>query len=138
MDGQELTTNIFNHSLTFVKKAFDGRTTSAREVLTQVRASRFSKVNPNLKIVPDIVSTIDPPLIDFQFVDGSQVRDIFFFFYLITDYEINVKVSMSHVSQKSFDSQGYHAKEILDEVYQYLTNLDMEYQLADKNIDDLQ
>lgn len=90
---------------------FDGRTTSAREVLTQVRASRFSKVNPNLKIVPDIVSTIDPPLIDFQFVDGSQ---------------------------KSFDSQGYHAKEILDEVYQYLTNLDMEYQLADKNIDDLQ
>ena len=44
---------------------------------------------------------------------------------------------MYHISQKSFDSQEYHAQEVFSEVYQYLSNLDVEYQLADKNIDDL-
>jgi cytochrome c1 len=53
--------------------AFDARTTSARELLRQVRADRFKAANPKLEIAATVTGTADPPKVLFQFVDESEV-----------------------------------------------------------------
>lgn len=39
-------------------------------------------------------------------------------------------------TQKNFDSQEFQVKEILSEVFQHTTNMDNEYEIAGKSIDD--
>jgi hypothetical protein len=57
----------------FFFAAFDARTTSARELLRQVRADRFKAANPKLEIAATVTGTADPPKVLFQFVDESEV-----------------------------------------------------------------
>ena len=57
-------------------KAFDGRTTSARELLRQVQAQRFKQANPKLKIGIDVHNRPDSPVASFKYVDGSEVSTI--------------------------------------------------------------
>ena len=59
--------------LTFIL-AFDARAKSVKELLRQLRADRFYKVNPNLKIHLDIHNRIESPFASFNFVDGTTVR----------------------------------------------------------------
>lgn len=54
--------------------AFDSRTTSARELLRQVQASRFKQANPNLNICLDVHNRPDAPSASFVFIDDSTVR----------------------------------------------------------------
>ena len=54
-------------------KAFDKRTTSARELLRQVQAERIQKSNPKMVLKVDLLGTADPPLVNFEFVDGTKV-----------------------------------------------------------------
>jgi len=56
--------------------AFDRRTRSARELLRQVQADRFSKANPKLKINTTILGSVDPPSVRFTFADGQEVSQV--------------------------------------------------------------
>lgn len=40
------------------------------------------------------------------------------------------------ITQKNFDSQEFQVKEILSEVFQHATNMDNEYEIAGKSIED--
>jgi hypothetical protein len=60
--------------------AFDDRTRSIRELLRQVQAERFAKANTKLKIKTHVVGTVDPPLAEFEFVDGTVVSLKFYSF----------------------------------------------------------
>jgi hypothetical protein len=53
--------------------AFDARTTSARELLQQVRAERFKKANPKLEILTTVTGSAAPPKAVFKFVDDTEV-----------------------------------------------------------------
>ena len=53
--------------------AFDNRTTSVRELLRQVQAERIKKANPKMKVNVDVTGTAAPPLVNFEFVDGTNV-----------------------------------------------------------------
>ena len=73
--------HYLSHSFTFT--AFDSRTRSVRELLRQVQAERFSKANPKLKIKANVLGTVDPPIAEFEFVDGTVVRsDLIVFAHL--------------------------------------------------------
>lgn len=89
--------------------AFDRRTRSARELLRQVQSQRYSKANPKLKVITKVVGTVDPPSVRFVYVDGND---------------------------QMFDSQNYIAKEILAEVFQRANNLDIQFELDGKNVDE--
>jgi hypothetical protein len=41
--------------------------------MRQVQAERFAKANPRLKINTKVVGTVDPPIAEFEFVDGTVV-----------------------------------------------------------------
>ena len=56
--------------------AFDIRSGSAKELLRQVRADRFKKTNPKLKIQSNIVNTPNPPNVTFKFADESEVSEL--------------------------------------------------------------
>lgn len=105
--------NIYSHTyyvlVTAINLAFDRRTRSARELLRQLQSERYTKANPKLKIFPKVVGTVDPPKVRFVFVDG---RD------------------------QNFNSQNYIAKEILAEVFQIANNLDIQFELDGKNVDE--
>mmetsp|Transcript_23181 Transcript_23181/g.33907 ORF Transcript_23181/g.33907 Transcript_23181/m.33907 type:complete len:114 (+) Transcript_23181:224-565(+) len=111
----KVTRDISTHLFKYVKRVdirfnpFDDRTRSARELMRQVQAERFIKANPKLKINKNVVGTIDTPSVEFEFVDGTV---------------------------KTFDSKEFLAKEMLSEVYTTADNLDIEYELAGKSIDD--
>ena len=87
--------------------AFNGRAKSAKELLRQVMAERYTKANPKLDVSKTISGTADPPLVFFKFVDDSERR---------------------------FDSKEFQVKEILSEVFQHSTNLDNEYEIAGKSV----
>mmetsp|Transcript_15626 Transcript_15626/g.23479 ORF Transcript_15626/g.23479 Transcript_15626/m.23479 type:complete len:116 (-) Transcript_15626:204-551(-) len=114
MSGK-ITRDITTHLFKYVKRVditfnpFDGRTTSARELMRQVQASRFKKANPKLVIETNVSGTVDPPAVKFEFVDGNI---------------------------KTFDSQNFIANDMLGEVYDFANSLDIEYELAGKSIDD--
>ena len=65
--------------------AFDRRTTSAQELLRQVQAERISKANPKMQLNVDIIGTVDPPQVKFEFVDGTKVRIFYFHPYYSED-----------------------------------------------------
>jgi len=77
--------------------------------MRQVQAERFVKSNPKLKINTMVVGTTDPPKVEFEFIDGTV---------------------------STYDSQQFQAKEMLDEVFLTANNLDIEYELEGKSVDD--
>mmetsp|Transcript_1801 Transcript_1801/g.2593 ORF Transcript_1801/g.2593 Transcript_1801/m.2593 type:complete len:118 (+) Transcript_1801:80-433(+) len=114
--GLKITKDISTHLFKYVKNIditfnpFDSRTRSARELLRQVQAQRFVKANPKLKIAANVVSTPNPPQVRFQFADDSE-----------------------HL----FDSQNFLANEMLDEVYLITNEMDIDYEIEGKSIDDM-
>eukprot|EP00978_Attheya_sp_CCMP212_P034225 scaffold142505_cov40-Attheya_sp.AAC.1 len=93
----------------FVVAAFDRRTRSARELMRQVLADRYKKANTKLKINADIHGKVDPPLVAFKFADDSELK---------------------------FDSQEFVATEMLGEVFQHANNMDIDYEMNGKSIED--
>jgi len=112
----KVTKGISAHLFKYVKKVdirfnpFDTRTRSARELLRQIQAERYSKANPKLTINIDIVDTIDPPKIDFEYIDGTKTE---------------------------FDTQYFQVKDMLMEVHSLTSVMDMNYELEGKSVDDL-
>ncbi len=92
-----------------VTVALDSRTASARELLRQVQANRIKKANPKMVLNVDVLGTAEPPVVNFEFVDGTK---------------------------KDFQSQSFIANEMLSEIYMIANNLDIEYELAGKSVDD--
>uniref|UniRef100_A0A7S2REZ9 Large ribosomal subunit protein mL53 n=1 Tax=Eucampia antarctica TaxID=49252 RepID=A0A7S2REZ9_9STRA len=87
---------------------FDRRTRSARELLRQISSERFQKSHPKLKIATHILSTVDPPAVQFKFVDGTE---------------------------KAFDSEEYLVNEMMGEVFMMAEQLDNEYEMEGKSLD---
>mmetsp|Transcript_11652 Transcript_11652/g.19353 ORF Transcript_11652/g.19353 Transcript_11652/m.19353 type:complete len:113 (-) Transcript_11652:97-435(-) len=109
--AKDVTTHLFKYikvvDIRF--NPFDGRSKSVKELLRQVQATRYSKANPKLEIKKQILATADAPFATFQFVDGSE---------------------------RKFDSQELQVKEILSEVFQHATNIDNEYEIEGKSVDE--
>jgi hypothetical protein len=93
----------------FFRTAFDQRTRSARELLRQVQAKRFTKANPNLKINVDVHNRAEKPLARFALVDGTE---------------------------QLFETHENNVKEIMFQVHLKAMELDADYELAGKSIDE--
>jgi hypothetical protein len=93
-----------------LKTAFDARSTSAREMMRQVQASRFKKANPKLQIRFDIHGRVDKPIVQFSFADGTE---------------------------KIFDCQEDLASDMMFQVHLKTMQLDAEYEMAGKSIDEM-
>ena len=91
--------------------AFDQRTRSARELLRQVQAKRFIKANPNLKINIDVHSRPDKPMARFQMVDDTEPL--------------------------VFETHENEVKEIMFQVHLKAMQLDADYELSGKSIDEI-
>jgi hypothetical protein len=108
---QSMIIDNHKHSLGYlILKAFDNRTTSARELLRQVQASRFRKANPKLDIKLDVHSRPTPPTAVFQFIDETT---------------------------KEFETAQSKVNEMMFQVHLKAMQLDAEYEMEGKNIDDL-
>ncbi len=53
--------------------AFDGRAKSAKEMWRQMKASRFYKANPKLKLNTHVLGGPDAPEVLFTLVDDTEV-----------------------------------------------------------------
>mmetsp|Transcript_28924 Transcript_28924/g.42890 ORF Transcript_28924/g.42890 Transcript_28924/m.42890 type:complete len:116 (+) Transcript_28924:191-538(+) len=89
---------------------FDGRSKAAREMWRQMKAQRYYQANPKLSLDLKQVSTPVPPVVKFSFVDGSNM---------------------------DFDCEQQHCKEMLHGVWEHARDMDFEFEMTDKNIDDL-
>ena len=90
--------------------AFDQRTRSARELLRQVQAKRYIKANPNLKINIDVHSRPEKPMARFQMVDDTE---------------------------QLFETHENDVKEIMFQVHMKAMQLDADYELSGKSIDEM-
>jgi hypothetical protein len=90
-------------------KAFDARTRSVRELYRQVHATRFKTANPKLQILTEVHNRADEPLAIFKFADGTE---------------------------SVFQSQHNIANEIIFQVHLKAQELDAQYEMSGKNIDD--
>mmetsp|Transcript_23439 Transcript_23439/g.28186 ORF Transcript_23439/g.28186 Transcript_23439/m.28186 type:complete len:115 (+) Transcript_23439:124-468(+) len=108
---KDLSTHLFKYvkSVDVKFNPFDNRTTSAREVLRQVMAERYSKANPKLQINTHVVGTPYPPSVVFKFVNDNE---------------------------KIFDSSEYDASEIMYETLLEAMQINNEYEMEGKSIDD--
>lgn len=112
----KITKDVSAHLFKYVKKVdvsfnpFDSRTRSARELLRQIHGERIKKSNPKMKIIVDVNDTINPPSVKFEYVDGTNTE---------------------------FDSQSYDVNEMLMEVHALTSEIDMNFELEGKNIDDM-
>mmetsp|Transcript_44838 Transcript_44838/g.54265 ORF Transcript_44838/g.54265 Transcript_44838/m.54265 type:complete len:119 (+) Transcript_44838:171-527(+) len=110
-----VTKDITTRLIKYVKKVdikynpLDGRTSSARALFLQLEASRFKTSNPKLKMNHVVASVPDPPSVSFQFADESKL---------------------------DFDSQDYDVNEILTEVWMRATQIEVDFELSNRNIDD--
>lgn len=109
---KEVSTHLFKYirTIDISFNPFDSRTTSARELLRQVHAKRFGTANPKLKITTDIHNRPDAPKAVLSFVDDSQ---------------------------QVFDTQENRADEMLFQVHLKLMQMDNEWEMSGKNIDEL-
>lgn len=89
--------------------ALDSRTTSIRELLRQVRAKRFIEANPKLAINVDVHNRPVGPTANFVFIDGEE---------------------------RFFETKDYHAPEVMFQVHLKGMQLDAEYEMAGKSIDE--
>lgn len=120
--------------------AFDARTTSARELLRQVRADRFKTANPKLAISATVTGTADPPKVVFQFVDESVVSSSSSTSWkaiYIVDANPHSRLFVFRVTQMDFESENYNCKEILHGVYLKAMQLNVEFEMDGKSIDDV-
>jgi len=88
---------------------FDNRTKSAREIWRQMQATRYHKANPKLKINTEVLGTAAAPEVVFKFFDDTEKR---------------------------YDSRNYTASEIFFDVHLSLDNLDNEFEMSGKSLDD--
>eukprot|EP00531_Pseudo-nitzschia_arenysensis_P003154 CAMPEP_0116128002 /NCGR_PEP_ID=MMETSP0329-20121206/7131_1 /TAXON_ID=697910 /ORGANISM="Pseudo-nitzschia arenysensis, Strain B593" /LENGTH=114 /DNA_ID=CAMNT_0003622119 /DNA_START=100 /DNA_END=444 /DNA_ORIENTATION=- len=88
---------------------FDNRTKSAREIWRQMQATRYHKANPKLKINTEVLGTTAAPEVVFKFIDDTEKR---------------------------YESQNYTAGEIFFDVHLSLDNLDNEFEMSGKSLDD--
>ncbi|VEU40462.1 unnamed protein product [Pseudo-nitzschia multistriata] len=88
---------------------FDNRTTSAREFWRQMQATRYRKMNPRLEINTHVLGSASPPEIVLKLIDDTEKR---------------------------YDSRNYTASEIFFDVHLSLDNLDNEFELSGKSLDD--
>lgn len=105
-----VTSNLIRYVSTVDVKfnPFDMRTRSARELLRQVSSERFLKAHPKLKISTHVVATVDPPKVEFQFVDGTK---------------------------KEFNSEEYQVQEMMGEVFMQAEQMDNQYEMEGKSLD---
>mmetsp|Transcript_3044 Transcript_3044/g.4697 ORF Transcript_3044/g.4697 Transcript_3044/m.4697 type:complete len:116 (-) Transcript_3044:1484-1831(-) len=89
---------------------FDNRTRSARELLRQMNATRYSRSNPKLKVTPIVSAKPDAPWVKFGFVDGTDKR---------------------------FDSREFLVDEMLMDVWRVAMKMDDDFELEGKNVDDM-
>eukprot|EP00536_Pseudo-nitzschia_multiseries_P010434 jgi/Psemu1/289086/fgenesh1_pg.318_\ len=89
---------------------FDNRTKSARELWRQMQATRYRKANPKLEINTHVLGSASPPEVVFKFIDDTEKR---------------------------YDSRHFTANEIFFDVHLSLDNLDTEFELSGKSLDDL-
>ena len=89
--------------------ALDNRTTSIRELLRQLRAKRFTTANPQLAINVDAHNRPAAPSANFTFVDGTSTL---------------------------FETKDYHAPEIMFQVHLKGMQLDAEYEMEGKSVDE--
>ena len=101
--------NMATYCLSCSSTALDDRTTSIRELLRQVRAKRFKQANPKLAINVDIHNRPSEPTAHFAFADGTD---------------------------SLFQTKDYIAPEIMFQVHLKGMQLDAEYEMAGKSLDD--
>ncbi|GKY91161.1 hypothetical protein MPSEU_000088900 [Mayamaea pseudoterrestris] len=108
---KDVSTHLFKYlrQIDISFNPFDARTRSARELLRQVQATRFSKANPNLKIHVDVHSRADRPMAKFLMVDDSE---------------------------QVFETHEHDVKEIMFQVHLKAMKLDADYELSGKSIDE--
>jgi hypothetical protein len=116
-----------------LKTAFDARSTSAREMMRQVQASRFKKANPKLQIRFDIHGRVDKPIVQFSFADGTEVRKkIKCMLHIVVGDAYPILIE-----QKIFDCQEDLASDMMFQVHLKTMQLDAEYEMAGKSIDEM-
>ena len=141
--------------------AFDNRTTSAREFWRQMQATRYRKMNPRLEINTHVLGSASPPEIVLKLIDDTEVgwlcvclfvrlfvcsilllaRSIAWFDAL-TDCPASGVLCCADLicaacyPQKRYDSRNYTASEIFFDVHLSLDNLDNEFELSGKSLDD--
>mmetsp|Transcript_15993 Transcript_15993/g.23706 ORF Transcript_15993/g.23706 Transcript_15993/m.23706 type:complete len:115 (+) Transcript_15993:1505-1849(+) len=108
---KEMTTHLIKYvrNVNISFNPIDQRTKSARELLRQVQAPRYTESNPKLKINVEVRNTVEPPSVVFQFVDDSEMK---------------------------FESMKYKTRDIMFDVFLYSMNLDTTYELQGKSLDD--
>lgn len=109
--SKEVSTRLFKYVKTIDIKfnAFDARATSAKELLRRLKAPRFNKSNPKLQVLVDSNARPDAPSVNFKLVDDS---DIF------------------------FDTRNFKIEEMMFQVHLTTMQLDNEYELAGRSIDE--
>mmetsp|Transcript_21738 Transcript_21738/g.60409 ORF Transcript_21738/g.60409 Transcript_21738/m.60409 type:complete len:119 (-) Transcript_21738:105-461(-) len=110
---KEMSTHLFK----FVNKVkisfnpYDKRGTSAREIMDRLHAPRYTEANPRLKFELDVHQKATAPYVEFHFHD-EQI------------FEVK-------------PSYKQHATDILFDVHLRLAELDAQYEIDGKNIDEL-
>lgn len=107
--------------------------------MRQVQAERFIKANPKLKISTNVVGTADPPMVKFEFVDGTQVSHCMIILLsntVVRDKASNDPIRILLNVQRIYDSQQYVAKEMMEDILLAANALDIGYELEGKSIDD--
>ncbi len=112
--------------------------------MRQVRADRFKAANPKLEIAATVTGTADPPKVLFQFVDESEVSCSFRSWYRFRRQRERAFLDASshlinHVAftQMTFESENYNCKEILHGVYLKAMQLNVDFEMDGKSIDDM-
>mmetsp|Transcript_25456 Transcript_25456/g.38612 ORF Transcript_25456/g.38612 Transcript_25456/m.38612 type:complete len:118 (-) Transcript_25456:153-506(-) len=112
----KFTKEITSHLIKYVRMVdirfnpLDRRSTAVREMWRQVSAERFLDSNPKLKIIAKTLPGVAPPSAKIEFVDGSEI---------------------------DFSGETYDCKEMLDHVFIKAQQLDIEFELEGKNIEEL-
>ena len=111
--------------------------------MRQVQAKRFSKANPKLKIEIDAHNRPDAPFASFKFIDDTEVSfgslDITpFVVEPVLKKSLTSNMSLSFIQpQQFFDTQQNDVKEMMFQVHLKAMQLDADYEMAGKSIDEL-
>uniref|UniRef100_A0A7S3DNA3 Large ribosomal subunit protein mL53 n=1 Tax=Entomoneis paludosa TaxID=265537 RepID=A0A7S3DNA3_9STRA len=107
-----MTTHLFKYvnKIKYSFNPFDRRSTSARDVMDRLHAPRFQKANPRLTFEYDVHNRPKAPFVEFHFHNGK-------------DFIVN-------------PSHDHIGKDIIFDVCLRLAEIDAEYEIEGKNIDD--
>mmetsp|Transcript_22572 Transcript_22572/g.33336 ORF Transcript_22572/g.33336 Transcript_22572/m.33336 type:complete len:118 (+) Transcript_22572:173-526(+) len=112
----KFTKEVTTHLIKYVRTVdirfnpLDSRGTAVRELWRQVSAERFAASNPKLNIKAETVGTAAPPVAKVEFVDDSEI---------------------------DFTGENYDCKEMLDILFIKAEQLDIDFELEGKNIEEL-